>query len=74
MAMRPYISAPLTTMRDARHVHDSRCVVDLVHNALVANANTPFLVAAPKFLATVRAGHGTQSFDAWHNPGHYICG
>jgi hypothetical protein len=39
-------------MRDPRHVHCFGCVVYLVHDALIADADSPFLIAADKFFAS----------------------
>jgi hypothetical protein len=61
-------------MRDPRHVHCFGCVVYLVHDAVIADADSPFLIAADKFFSSRGPGNRGEPFHAHRNPGNHSRG
>jgi len=56
------------------HVDGSGPVVNLVHDAVIADTNTPFFIAALEFLAARRPGNRREVFEARHNAGTACAG
>jgi hypothetical protein len=64
----------LAAMGNPGHVDCFSVIVYDVHNPVIADPNSPFLVAAPQFLAPRRAWCRRQTFEAWHYPGDHFYG
>jgi putative transposase len=61
-------------MRDPCHIDRSGRVVNLVHNAIITNPNTPFVYAPFEFFAAARTWSFGQMFDTGKNAGDDFCG
>ena len=64
----------LAPVRDSCHVDGSGPIVNLVHDAVITNTNTPFLIAALKFPAAWRPGSRREVFETRHNAGNNLRG
>jgi hypothetical protein len=61
-------------MRDSRHIDDSGRVVNLVHNPVISNTNSLFLIATLEFFAARRPWSRRQTFETRHNAGNHFRG
>jgi hypothetical protein len=64
----------LASMRDPRHVHCFGCVIYLVHDAVIADADSPLPIVADKFFASRRPGNRGEPLHARRNPGNHSRG
>ena len=72
--MRQFLFVDLTPVRNARNVNRSSRVVDLIHDSVITDANTPLLIAAFQLLASCWARHKGEAFQAWHDPIDHLRG